>query len=298
MRPGVSARAIALSWHVHNGILLVLGVISIWWNIWLSPTHGHCQLQSDKGSTLAARAAVGPDVNSPAMSSNAMLGIWFWIVQTDRVASFFPPMAWLSFAILGLLYARVDLARPWSRRCILLGHSLVGLLFFTFFVTTRVLRFGNLSEDCLHTPGHVQHPDRNPYLVSAQSFFYIVKYPPDVAFWALTLAGTFFLLAFFAAIPARTASRFTMLLDFGRAALFFYIVHLFMVFIVGGAMVAWFGHDVGIPSSNNPDSSQGIDNPWAYFAIWAACMLALWPVVRWYGRFKATKPADSIWRFF
>ncbi|KAH6889489.1 hypothetical protein B0T10DRAFT_52795 [Thelonectria olida] len=298
VEPCVSARATNLSWHVHNAILLVLGVVSIWWNIWLSPTHGHCQLQSDHGTNLNTASNAGPDINSPAMSDNALLGIWFWIVQTDRVMSVFPPMAWLSFAILGLLYARIDLARPWSRRAILLGHSLVGLFFMLVFVLTRVLRFGNLSEDCLHTPEHVQHPDQNPYLVSVQSFLYIIKYPPDVAFWAFTLAGNFFLLALFAGIPTHVASRFTMLLDFGRAALFFYIAHLFMVFLFGGVLIAWLGHDVGIPNPNNPDTSRGIDNAWAYFAIWGILMLSMWPIVRWYGRFKATKPADSIWRFF
>ncbi|KPM44975.1 hypothetical protein AK830_g1601 [Neonectria ditissima] len=299
--PERSTRADAVSWHVHNALLFVLGVVTIWWNIWLSPSGGHCQLQSNAGVSLLNEfsAADGPQLPStPGVSKSPFLGIWFWVVQTEHVMSAFPPLAWLSFAILGLLYARVDLARPWSRRAVLLSHCAAGLLFALFFVLTRVLRFGNLSENCLHTPANDAHPQRNPYLVSVQAFLYIVKYPPDVAFWAFTLAGNFFLLALFGGLPVRVARRLTMLLDFGRAALFFYIVHLFLVFIVGAVVVPLLGHDVGIPNPNNPNKSIGIDSLWAYLAIWSTCMLLLWPVTRWYGRFKGTKPADSIWRFF
>lgn len=297
VEPVVSARATSLSWHIHNALLLVLGLVTIWWNIWLSPTGGHCHLESDSSPSLST-AAPGPEINTPAMSSNPLLGIWFWIVQTPRVVSVFPPLAWLSFAVLGLLYARVYLARPWSHRTILLAHTLAALSFLLFFVLTRVLRFGNLSEDCLHTPQHALHPNRNPYLVSVQSFLYIVKYPPDVAFWSFTLSGTFLLLALFAGLPARVAGKLSLLLDFGRAALFFYVAHLMVVFVVGGVVVKWFGHDVGIPSANDPEETRGVDSVVAYLFVWACCMGGMWPVVRWYGRFKATKAADSIWRFF
>ncbi|KAJ3535985.1 hypothetical protein NM208_g6913 [Fusarium decemcellulare] len=207
-------------------------------------------------------------------------------------------MAWLSFAILGLLYGRIDVARTWTPRVASLCNFAAGLGFLVIFVLTRVLHFGNLSEGCLQTPEHDKYPDRNPYLASVQSFFYIIKYPPDVAFWAFTLAGNFFLLAFFGGIPTHIAKRMTLLLDFGRAALFFYLAHLFFVFILGAVMVSLFGHDTGNPEQMNPDSTRGIDNVFAYLSIWAFAMLLLWPLTKWYGRFKLGKPADSIWRFF
>lgn len=43
---GLSARATNWSWHIHNAILAVLSVVTIWWNIWLSPDHGECRVQS------------------------------------------------------------------------------------------------------------------------------------------------------------------------------------------------------------------------------------------------------------
>ncbi|KAI5456722.1 hypothetical protein BGZ63DRAFT_87958 [Mariannaea sp. PMI_226] len=293
---GASAtRASTWSWHIHNAILFVLSIVTIWWNIWLSPVQGHCQPQSEALQPMTLPQP--PEPQSPAVSKNP-LDLWFWIVMSPRVVSVFPPMAWFSFAILGLLCARLDLARPWSHRAIALGYTCAGLACTILFVLTRVLRFGNLSEDCLQTPEHIAHPDQNPYLVSVQSFFYIIKYPPDVAFWAMTMAGNFFLLAIFNGVPAHITQRFTILLDFGRAALYFYVIHLFLVFFGGNVLVRLFGHESDIPSQNDPSSTLAIDNAWAYFAIWAMFMLALWPMVRRYGRFKATKPADSLWRLF
>ncbi|KAF4453670.1 hypothetical protein F53441_3679 [Fusarium austroafricanum] len=291
---------VVVSWHLHNAFLAVLGLVTIWWNIWLSPTHGHCEVKEHASvslNTLSAGQGNGPQ-GGPAVSQSPWLGVWFWSTVTEHVQSVFPPMAWVSFAILGLLYARIDVARTWNARVAALCNTVAGLFFVILFVLTRVLRFGNLSEGCLQTPEHAKYPDHNQYLASVQSFFYIIKYPPDVAFWAFTMAGNLFLLAFFGGIPASIAKRFTMLLDFGRAALFFYLAHLFAVFMLGGVLVDWFGHETENHGQMDPGSTQGIDNVWAYFFIWAVAMLMFWPLVRWYGRFKATKPADSIWRFF
>ncbi|KAH6994605.1 hypothetical protein EDB82DRAFT_198273 [Fusarium venenatum] len=291
-----TSRAERISWHAHNALLAVLALVTIWWNIWLSPTHGHCEIK-DHSQVLSSDNSGGPS-DGPAVSHDPWFGFWFWTTLTPRVMSVFPPMAWVSFAILGLLYGRIDVAKTWNARVSSLCHLVAGLFFFLFFVLTRVAHFGNLSEGCLQTPAHVAHPERNQYLVSVQSFFYIMKYPPDVAFWAFTMAGNFFLLAIFKGIPTRVASRFTMLIDFGRAALFFYIVHMFFVFGFGAFWVYMFGHDTGRKKPMNPDVTDGIDNPFAFLAIWAMAMLLLWPVVRWYSRFKATKTADSLWRLF
>ncbi|KAK2729010.1 hypothetical protein CKAH01_10581 [Colletotrichum kahawae] len=187
-----SSKAAAVSWHAHNALLLALSLVTIWWNIWLSPTHGTCTTTSTS-------------------SANDFWRFWFFEVISPHVVSPFPPLAWLSFAILGLLYARIITARPQhlsvpSQVC---GNAAAGLLFLAAFVLTRVLRVGNLSEHCLRAPEHLaQPPAANPYLASPASFFYIVKYPPDVAFYCFTLGGTFLLLAAFSAVPPKFATRY------------------------------------------------------------------------------------------
>ena len=143
-------RAANISWHLHNVVLVVLAGVTIWWNIWLSPTGGYCDLEEHS-----------LDWEVP---ENPWLRVWFWTVNTPRVLSGFPPFAWLSFAILGLLYGRVILARSWSAKAITAGNALAGVVFTLVFVSTRLFHWGNLSEGCLQMPEHTAHPDRNQYL--------------------------------------------------------------------------------------------------------------------------------------
>ncbi|EHK44497.1 hypothetical protein TRIATDRAFT_175301, partial [Trichoderma atroviride IMI 206040] len=280
-----AATASSLSWHIHNTILAILSVITIWWNIWLSDNHGHCSIETES-----------PD----GTPRNSFLGIWFWPVMTEHVMSNFPPLAWLSFAILGLLYGRILSARKWTTSAIVMGHVAMGVVFSIIFVATRLLRIGNLSEDCLHTPAQHHHTtNENPYLASPASFFYIIKYPPDVAFWAFTMAGNLFALAAFSAIPARIAQRFSLLLSYGTSSLFFYVVHICIVMSpVGQLMIRIFGQETDHASPTDPENFKGVTNLFIYFAIWLTLLLIMWPACHYYSRFKSTKHADSLWRFF
>lgn len=280
------SKAETWSWHIHNILLFVLNVITIFWNIWFSPNGGHC-------------AASDATIDITAIPKNPLLAVWLWPVMRPEIGVFsgFPPLAWLSFAILGILYGRLLTSRPWTSSTTW-AHVMASLGFFLFFVFTRIFRFGNLSEGCLRTPDHISHPEKNPYLVSPASFLYIVKYPPDVAFWAFTMGANMFLLALFGGMPTHYAKRLTMLLDFGTTALFFYIVHMFFLIGMSVVLVPLFGHDTGVDDPISRKPSKGIDNLFAYFGVWAFTLLVLWPVCRWYSRFKSTKGVDSLWRFF
>lgn len=280
-------RCAHLSWSIHNVLLAVLSLVTIFWNIWLSDDGGVC-------------APSREDVSTRSRPSSPLLRVWFWVMMDvqSRVVSGFPPLAWLSFALLGMLYARVTTARQWTRRALVLGHVLGVVCFSILFVLTRVLHLGNLSERCLQTPDQQRRPGQNQYLASAASFLYVVKYPPDVGFFALTMAGNLLLLALFTAVPPRVARRFGMLLDFGTSALFFYIVHMVVLFGAGTLVVAAWGRETGVADPMDPEKTRGVDNLFGYFGFYAVTMLVLWPVCRAYSRFKSTKGPDSIWRFF
>ena len=285
------ARARKLSRCVHNVSLLVVGAVTIWWNIWLSPDGGRCR---DSTSTSAKES-------SSNTIGNLLFRLWFWPVTDpeSRIMSVFPPLAWLSFSILGLLYGRVLSAKRRSREVLAVGSAVAAAAFALLFVLTRVFRFGSLSEDCMQTPEHRAHPDANPYLVSPESFFYIIKYPPDIPFWAFTLAGNLILLAVFEAIPPSVARRLTLLLDLGSSALFFYVFHFIPVFSIGFFLVAHFGHETDAADPLRPEKKQmAIDSITVFLATWATVILLMWPLCRWYGRFKSSRPADSVWRFF
>ncbi|KAH8881447.1 hypothetical protein GQ53DRAFT_754293 [Thozetella sp. PMI_491] len=281
-------RAANISWHLHNAALLVLGVNAMWWNIWMSPTGGHCRREDTPDGAAWA-----------SFPANNWLRIWFYPVEEPGVLSRFPPFAWLSFAILGLLYGRIVLARSWSTRQIVLGNSLAGLASLVLFSLTRVLRFGNLSEDCLQMPEHLAHPGANQYLASVWSFFYLVKYPPDVAFATMTTGGNLMLLALFSAVPSRFAVRWGHVLQvFGTSALFFYVVHLPVLFGFGRLARAWLAHPTGRIDPHTGEEMVGVDSLWGFFGNWLLLMVVMYFLCKHYGAFKRTKGPDSLWRFF
>ncbi|KAK8006645.1 hypothetical protein PG991_012942 [Apiospora marii] len=281
-----STRAIAISWHFSNGILVALSGITAWWNIWLSPTHGHCQTENLNAAQ---------DMTAPG---NPIVDIWFWPIMSGRIMSVFPPMAWLSFAIMGLLYGRLVQIRPLSSVRLNSTTLIAALAFFLLFAFTRIFRFGNLSEGCLHMPEHVAHPDRNPYLASVPSFFYVIKYPPDVAFVAYTMSVNLSLLALFGSLPSSVTSRLTVLLTYGTSALFFYIVHQLILFSAGAVLTSFFGRETGKTDPFTGQPAVVLENVWIYWGLWATALAILYPLCKRYSAFKKTKGPDSIWRFF
>lgn len=132
------------SWHAHNALLLALVVVTIAWNHWLSPHHGRCPNNTTpdySGPTLPNRTRLGP-----------VFDFWFIPITTKLVFSEFPPLGWLSPAILGLLYGRIILARTWKSYTINASNMFLGTLLMGLFVLTRTLNFGNLTENCLRMP--------------------------------------------------------------------------------------------------------------------------------------------------
>lgn len=282
-------RASDISWHFHNAVLLALAVVTVWWNLWLSPTGAHCK-PPEPTHGLAMTKNLPP--------SN-WVRIWFYPLIEGGVVSGYPPLAWVSFAILGLLYGRIVLARPWTKTVLAVGNIMAALAFLVVFTLTRVLQFGNLSKDCLHMPEHAARPNANPYLASGQSFFYLVKYPPDVAFWSYGIGFSLLLLAVFGALPAVVASTVLHpLLVYGTSALFFFITHLFLFLATRLIWLPRFGRDKDWTDPLTGDQVVGIDSLWVYWLNWVLVLAVLYPLCRWYGAFKRTRGPDSLWRFF
>lgn len=285
-------RASDISWHLHNALLLALALVTIWWNLWLSPTGAHCR--APESAESAQHLATTMDV-----PQSSWLRVWFYPLISGGFVSGYPPLAWLSFAILGLLYGRVVLARPWTSTVLTVGNIVAALAFLAVFVLTRLLQFGNLSRGCLHMPEHEASPGANPYLASWPSFFYLVKYPPDVAFWSYGIGSSLLLLAFFGTLPAAVASTVLHpLIVYGTSALFFYITHLLLLFVTKLIWLPRFGRNKGWEDPTTGSQVVGIDSLWVYWLNWVLVLAVLYPLCRWYGVFKKTRGPDSIWRFF
>ncbi|SJX62332.1 uncharacterized protein SRS1_13178 [Sporisorium reilianum f. sp. reilianum] len=218
----------------------------------------------------------------------------------------FPPLAWLSFCLLGMLYARIVLHRRWTPRAAVALNASVAVVLAALFVATRLLHFGNLSEGCLQMDEQQRRPRANQYLVSVKSFFYVTKYPPSPSFLFLTMAVNFGLLAVFSAIPPAVAVRIPGLMEFGGSALFFYVqvcggvrlAHMYLYSVLSIPARYWFEHELPDQPPNEWERTTGPGSTPAFWITWVLGLLLLRPLCRAYGRFKGAQPPDSLWRFF
>jgi uncharacterized membrane protein len=181
--------------------------------------------------------------------------------QTGCLLVLYPILPWVGIAGLGLAFGK------WvARDCARAFHWLpvAGVVFLAVFVVVRALGgFGNFHA-----------PDNGSWV----AFLNMTKYPPSLAFTLFTLGADLLLLALFSRFDSRLA-RCNPLMVFGRTALFFYIVHLYL-YALGGFVFAGGG-------------SLGM-----VYGVWLVGLVVLYPLCRWYGRFKAGTAPDGIWRFF
>ncbi len=104
----------------------------------------------------------------------------------------------------------------------------------------------------------------------------MVKYPPSITFLLLTLGIDLLLLSLFHALRR---VRFAGILPvFGRAALFFYVAHLFLYMGMG--------HLIG-------KGGVSIDR---MFALWILGLALLYLPCLWYGRMRQRQPSGSLLR--
>lgn len=101
-----------------------------------------------------------------------------------------------------------------------------------------------------------------------------LKYPPTPSFLAVTLGVNLLLIGVFALTPQ---AKLGFLDVFGKSPLFFYVLHLYVL----AALSLLFPNG----------SSLGV-----MYAVWFGVMVASYPLVAAFGRFKASKSVDSMWR--
>jgi len=111
-------------------------------------------------------------------------------------------------------------------------------------------------------------------------FFNLTKYPPSLPFMMMTMGGVFLGFFIFSRIGAHIRHPvFYPLHVFGRAALFFYIAHLYLYALIGLA----FPHGARLA---------------LMYVLWAAGLLLLLPLCAWYAALRQKTAPNSIWRFF
>lgn len=124
------------------------------------------------------------------------------------------------------------------------------------------------------------------------SFLNVHKYPPSLMYLCITIGPALLLLSFMEKIK----NAFTnIMVVFGRTAFFYYIIHLYLIHLL--AVVAFFirgNHTVqdAINSMPNlpflfviPGEGYGLA---IVYAVWAAVIILLYPLCRWYDKYKTS----------
>ena len=175
----------------------------------------------------------------------------------------YPLLAWVELIILGLIFGKwvqVDSKKAYQR------GAWLGLAFLLTFVVLRTINgFGTI---------------RLLNFDSWMEFFYLVKYPPSMAFVMLTMGVNLILLAVFSLIKQPGSRDWNPVLIYGRAALFSYLVHIGIYALLGRLLTP-------------QGSSLGV-----MYALWVAGLVILYYPALWYGKYKAGQPLRSWMRFF
>ncbi|MFC1836212.1 DUF1624 domain-containing protein, partial [Thermodesulfobacteriota bacterium] len=181
--------------------------------------------------------------------------------HTDRLLVFYPILPWFGIAGFGMVFGRGLLRH--QTRAYAIGF-LVGVVFLALFLSDRLVgAFGDFHRVA---PGWI-------------GLFNTTKYPPSLTFELMTLGMDLVLLAFFALGADRLGRLAQPFIVYGQSALFFYILHLYLYSLIGFA----FPHGTSILT---------------LYVSWLVGLLILYPLCYWYGRFKHSRPIESIWRFF
>lgn len=191
----------------------------------------------------------------------------------------YPVLPWIGVMCLGYGLAPVFQMEPVRRARIL---TLAGLAMIVGFLVLRGFNLYGNPRPWSDQPGVVR---------DGFSLFNVAKYPPSLDYLLITLGPALMLLPHLEKAKGWFAQ---VLLDFGRAPLAFYILHIFLghAIMMGWGMMT--GHParpfIGFMADPRPLVESGWGHPlWVVYLVWAIVLVILWPVCRWWGEFKRTR---------
>jgi uncharacterized membrane protein len=200
------------------------------------------------------------------------------VTSTSTIDPFYPLLPWVGVMALG--YALGPMLEKGAPRRLLLG---VGMMFTAAFV---LLRVSNAYGD------PVPWSTQLSALATVLYFLNTTKYPPSLLFLLMTLGPTLMALALFDRTPG-LLSRFFIV--FGRVPLFFYLVHLYLIhgLAVAAGYLSGFDPRAFLTLFVSFPQEYGFSLPVVY-CIWIGVVAILYPLCRWYGPIKASRPHQAL----
>ena len=226
----------------------------------------------------------------PEAERNQQVGFWWDLIhhakfsfynidKTHAVALIYAFLPWTGLMALGYCigsWFKND-AVPAVRRKRLILLGLGGVVLFI------ILRFINSYGD----PVPWTHQSRG-LLYTFLSFLNTNKYPPSLMFSCMTLGPAILFLAFIEKWQGKTSRFF---ITYGRVPFFYYVLHFY--FIHAFCVIAFFASGYTTSQIVTPNFPFFFRPPtfgfdlWVVYAVWIVVVLLLYPLCRWYNRYKA-----------
>lgn len=227
----------------------------------------------------------------PEAANKGQVGLWWNIIHHGF---FYPVEIWKGHTALviyaflpwtgimalgycfGMLFKKEVNADTRRKRLLMVGTGLIIL-----FVILRLL---NSYGD----PAPWSHQPRGT-VITLLSFFNTTKYPPSLMYVCMTIGPAILFLALIEKVQSKWGNFF---LVYGRVPFFYYVLHFYLIHIF--CVIAFFakGNSSGqIVTPNFPfyfrPPAFGFDL-WVVYIIWIAVVLLLYPLCKWYNRYKST----------
>lgn len=133
---------------------------------------------------------------------------------------------------------------------------------------------------------------RDPNLTGLKAFFSFMnvqKYPPSLMYSCITIGIGLLLLAWFEV----TRNRLTNILNvYGRVPFFYYVPHFYLIHLL--CIVGFYAAGYGAADIRTPNVPFLFRPPefgyplWAVYLIWLAVVAMLYPLCKWYDKYKST----------
>jgi hypothetical protein len=125
------------------------------------------------------------------------------------------------------------------------------------------------------------------------SFLNVTKYPPSLLYTLMTLGPALILLALLEK-PLNSFEK--LIMPIGRVPLFFYILHIFLIH--GLAIIAVVASGRAWTDMIFTTMQNAKDSPWltgyGVYLVWIVVILLLYPLCKWYDRYK-TNHKEKWW---
>ncbi|RPI96324.1 MAG: DUF1624 domain-containing protein [Chloroflexi bacterium] len=269
---GISLVVLSALVFLPSGVIFAIGMILVF---------GHNLLDSIRVQGTSAGAVLWHVLHQPGS---------MFINPTHLVNFVYPVLPWIGLMALGYVFGQLyrrDFPAERRRRW-LFSIGICGTLLFL------LLRGFNLYGE----PREWQ--TQGSIMFSLMSFLNTTKYPPSLHFLLMTVGPA---LIFLAAIEPGGYRLAKPAIVFGRAPFFFYVLHLYVIHALAMLLLVYMGRDWheyilsarGIASGTL--SSFGLSLG-AVYGIWIVIVILLYPVCKWYQKYRESHPSQRWLSYF